>query len=102
MKKVTVEDVLAATAEYFGIPEDVIATARNNQTGEVVHARYVAHYIARKMTYRSYKAIGDVLAQDHVTVMRGFSIVSKELALDKHGLFALEVEAITEKLNDQP
>lgn len=97
MKKVTVEEVLTATAEHFGMSEDMIKNANEFRTKPVVHARYVANYLARVLTFKSFESIGEVLGQDHVTVSNGFSNIS--LALSKgEDLVSNQIDEIKKKL----
>lgn len=66
---ILIAQVLVAVGEYYGLtPEEIIVKDRS--LGEVVRARQIAHYLARKMTGRSYPEIGRQIGEvDHSTVV---------------------------------
>jgi chromosomal replication initiator protein len=68
---ILIAQVLVAVGEYYGLTPDEI-TAKGRSIGEVVRARQIAHYLARKMTGRSYPEIGRQIGDaDHSTVIHG-------------------------------
>lgn len=68
---ILIAQVMIATCEYYGLsPEELVCRTRE---GEVVRARQVAMYVARKMTGRSYPAIGRQIGGfDHSVVHHAF------------------------------
>lgn len=74
-------DVVAATAEYFGLlPSDLIG---KNRTKAVTTARQVAMYLARTLTEASLLQIGLALGgRDHSTVLHGCTRIADLLLSD--------------------
>ena len=68
--EVTVDDVLAEVAAYFGLRVDDLVGPR--RTREVAQSRQVAMYLTRELTTLSLPQIGQAMGgRDHTTVMYG-------------------------------
>ena len=64
---IKVETIITEVANTYNVSESDILS--NRKTAELVLARQVAMYIARKTTDLSYKAIGECFGKDHTTVL---------------------------------
>lgn len=81
----TVAEITAMTAEYFGLPAEVIASTEN-RSYEVTYARHMAQYLARKLTYKSLRVIAtDFSMKDHTGVLYAVNKISERLAFDHAG-----------------
>jgi len=78
-RPITIDDILAATADKFGIPvEEIVGPNRRRQ---LVTARQVAMYAARDLTDLSYPAIADAFGgRDHTTIIHAVRKVSDLMA----------------------
>lgn len=83
--------IIRTTARRHGItPAAITGAGRARAT---VEARNLAMYLARRITGRSYGAIGASFGgRDHTTVMRGVKAVTDRLAMD--AAFALDVSGL--------
>ena len=77
--EVTVEQIMQATAEYFGVQ---IADLKGNSRSRVlVNARQVAMYLCRELTDMSLPRIGQAFGgRDHTTVMHANKKIRKQMA----------------------
>lgn len=75
----SVDDILSEVSNYFGIPTDII-TSPTQRTAPVLRARFVATYLARKLTFKSMKSIATKMGyKDHTSVVWAFSHVALEV-----------------------
>lgn len=83
--------IIRTTARRHGItPAAITGPGRARAT---VEARNLAMYLARRITGRSYGAIGASFGgRDHTTVMRGVKAVTDRLAMD--AAFAMDVSGL--------
>ncbi len=66
-RKVTIENIQKAVAEYFEIRvTDILSEKRPKNIAE---PRMVAMYLSRKLTDRSYPEIGEAFGKNHATIM---------------------------------
>jgi len=74
---VTVEKVLGAVSQTFGIPQEELKGKK--RTKEVVLARHVAIYIIRSITDLSLPAIGKIFGRDHSTIFSAIGVIENEI-----------------------
>ena len=74
---VTVEKVLSAVSQTFGIPQQELKSKK--RTKEIVLARHTAIYIIREITDLSLQAIGKIFKCDHTTVLSAISKIEEVL-----------------------
>jgi hypothetical protein len=76
--RITVVAALKATAAYFGISLDELASPSRKQP--LVWRRQVAMFVARKLTRRSFPVIAEKLGRkDHTTVLHGVRAVQARI-----------------------
>lgn len=91
----TQESILKATSRHFGIPITLLRNA-DNRTQDVAYARHLAMYLSRKLTFTSYKKIGDFYGFKHTTVLYACKQVEKAMyQTSTKG----DIAAITSKLS---
>lgn len=67
-KAILISQVVVSVCEYYGMTPDELVARKAG--GDVLRARQIAAYVARRMTRRSYRAIGLHLGSlDHSTVL---------------------------------
>ncbi|HLV58087.1 MAG TPA: chromosomal replication initiator protein DnaA [Natronosporangium sp.] len=83
--KVTVEQIMASTADYFGVTlEDLRGHSRSRV---LVNARQVAMYLCRELTELSLPRIGQAFGgRDHTTVMHADRKIRQQMA-ERRSLF---------------
>ena len=74
---VTVEKILGAVSQAFGIPQTELKGRK--RTKEIAFARSVAIYIIRSVTDLSLPAIGKIFGRDHSTVYSAIGVIETEL-----------------------
>ena len=81
--KITLRDILIATAHNFDVPAmDIISERRG---GGVMNARHSAFYLAKELTPKSLRKIGHAVGdRDHATVMHGIARVERLLKTDRN------------------
>jgi chromosomal replication initiation ATPase DnaA len=91
--------VFAATAEHYGIqPHALVGPCRSRTVSQ---ARSLAMYLARKLTDKSYSAIGRACGnRDHTTALHGMRITATRLAADP--VLAADAAAILHELSKRP
>src|SRR5262249_5773394 len=96
---ITVEQVLAAVAEFYKVDlADLTGRSRNK---EVVGPRQMAMYLLREETDASLPQIGDLLGgRDHTTVIYAYDKMSELIETDDQR--RREALAIKERLYQQP
>lgn len=76
--ELTVEQVIAAVADYYRIEEDILI--QRGRSKEVAFARQMAMYLAREETGASLPQIGEALGgRDHTTVMYGWEKIASQI-----------------------
>ena len=90
----TIVSIQRATAEHFGISLDRLICRRRN--AELVRPRWIAIWIARKLTAHSIPAIGREFKRDHTTIM--YALQQMEL-LRKSKSLSRAISKITDKIN---
>ncbi len=82
-KEITIDYILRTVSEYFKLDQKVILSKA--RTREIVLARQIAMYLARKYTEASLSRIGAELGRrDHSTVLHAFKTVEDLMATDKN------------------
>ncbi|WP_211253091.1 chromosomal replication initiator protein DnaA, partial [Glycomyces tenuis] len=77
--EVTVEQIMQATAEYFGV--QAADLKGNSRSRVLVNARQVAMYLCRELTDMSLPRIGQAFGgRDHTTVMHANKKIRKQMA----------------------
>lgn len=94
---IRVGDILDVTAEQFGVP--VIDLVSDRRGRDVVRARHVAGYLAKRLTPHSMNAVARMLNKDHTTVGHGLKIV--EDAIREDAAFAAMVERLADRLRER-
>ena len=74
---VTVEKVLSAVSQAFGVPQAELKGRK--RTKEIALARNVAIYIIRSITDLSLPAIGKIFGRDHSTVFSAIGVIENEV-----------------------
>ncbi len=86
-RKVTIENIQKAVAEYFEIRvTDILSDKRPKNIAE---PRMVAMYLSRKLTERSYPEIGDAFGKNHATIMHAEKKVIERSKQDESFRMAL-------------
>ena len=92
-KPLGLEQIVDKVCDYFSIEPAVIQTKTRKR--EVVRARQIAMYMAKKYTEFSSSRIGAVIGKkDHATVLHACKTIEDQLAVDK--AFGQEVKEIEE------
>jgi len=82
VKVITVEKILNTVSSYFRIDLKNIHSKSRKQ--EVVKARHIAMYLAKKHTNYSYAHIGSLIGKrDHATVLHAINAIKNLLEFDK-------------------
>lgn len=79
---IKIERIIAEVAKIYNVTEEEILS--NRRTANLVLARQVAMYIARKTTDLSFKMIGEGFGKDHSTVLHNVECVEKFLKDKPH------------------
>lgn len=75
---IEIADIVGAVSEHFNIPTRMITGKTRSQ--EVIQARHVAMYMAKKMTDHSLKEIGASMGhRNHATVIHAVSCITQQL-----------------------
>ena len=95
---VTVEDIMSATAEYFGVSDTDLRG--HSRSRVLVNARQVAMYLCRELTDLSLPRIGQAFGgRDHTTVMHADRKIRKQMA-EKRSLYN-QIAELTNRLKLQ-
>lgn len=81
-KNVTIDDIINATSDYFGVGVSQIKS--KVRTSQIALARQVAMYISREIVKASFTEIGREFDKDHSTVMNNVSKIAKLLKTDEN------------------
>lgn len=80
-KKITIENIQKAVAEYYGIQMGELLSKKRNK--QLVYPRQIAMYLCRKLTDASYPQIGEQFGgRDHTTVLHAYEKVEKDILND--------------------
>lgn len=94
-KRVTVDDIQKAVADYFSLNVDDLLSKRRSQS--IVRPRHIAMYLAKTMTTRSLPDIGRRFGgRDHSTVIHAVRKISDQMPADP--ALAEDIEAIKRRL----
>lgn len=91
-----VPSVVAATARFYGVTAALINGAPRYR--EVVRARHIAMYIAKKVTGLSYPSLGREFNRDHSTILHGVKQVEERLGREPK--LVTEIETIKARINE--
>ena len=92
----TAAQILAASAETFGVTrDDITGPARS---GTPIVARQVAMYLCRTRTPLSFPALGRLFHRDHTTVMHAVKKIDHARRYPK---FAKAIQAVEKTLGHQ-
>ncbi len=87
---VTIEKILTVVSNKYGIPvEDIKGRKR---TSNIASARHIAIYLIKKLTDRSFPAIGRLFGRDHSTIISSVDNIEKKIISDNG--FERELEDI--------
>lgn len=95
----TVSDIQRTVEETYGLPPQSMCSKR--RVKEISHPRQIAYYLSRKLTKKTYPALGRMFNRDHSTVVYGVQQARRRIASDPE--LRDQVEAIKERLSvDKP
>lgn len=98
IKKVPIRAICRETCKHFNISiVDFLSTRR---TGDLVYARQIAAYIAKKTTLASLPMIGQTMMRDHTTILHSLKRINQMLA-ENHNMTKQHIKAIEDKLSAQ-
>ena len=80
-KKIGVADVQKATSKYYNVTVESMISSKRQRN--IVKARQMAMYIARKLTGVSYPELGSCFNRDHSTVISSCDKIESELVEDE-------------------
>ncbi len=91
-KKITLETITKATAQFFKIPlPDLVSRSRNK---DITRARHIAMYLSRKVIHATQIEIGEYFGgRDHTSVIHAIRTVGQKLKTDSQlskDLFEIE------------
>ena len=90
-----VSDVAKAVSIVTGVPlNDLYSEMRLR---DIVHARWIAFYVARNSLMRSYPFIGNCFYKDHTTVMHGVKMAQRMIARNDEKFIA-QVDEVKQAL----
>lgn len=94
-REITIESILDLVADHFKVPSEKLAGKTRKR--EVVIARQLSMFLAKKMTNQSLKAIGEAFGgRDHSTVI--YSCRAVQDLMDTDPIFSEKVEDIEKKI----
>ena len=80
IKKVSIEDIAKAAAEYYDVTID--ALKRPARAQKIAEARRVAVYLSREITRASYEDIAEFFDKKHPTILYSYQKVKDDLKTD--------------------
>jgi chromosomal replication initiator protein len=90
-KPVTIDTIIEKVCEHFKFEQSVLHSKSRKR--EVVQARQVAMYLAKKHTENSASKIGHLIGnRDHATVLHACKNIKDQMAVDKE--FSAEIAEI--------
>lgn len=94
---VAIREIVAMVALNFGFtPVQLLADTRK---AEVVKARQIAIYIARRHTTHSSPAIGAVFNKDHTSILHATDRIDADIRAEPHGRTAALVNSIVRNID---
>lgn len=94
VKAITIEDIIAKVCSHYNIEESTIHVKCRKR--EVVQARQMAMFLAKKHTDNSLSKIGKMIGnKDHATVLHACKIIKDQIEVDKALKAELEEIEIT-------
>lgn len=97
--EITAAQIMAATAQYFGVSVDDLCGASRSRV--LVTARQIAMYLCRELTDLSLPKIGQAFGgRDHTTVMHADRKI-RQLMAERRSLFN-QVTDLTSRIKSQP
>ena len=82
IKKITINDIVKACAEYFNTTEDAIKG--NQRSSEIKSARQISIYLAREILDLSFPIIAKYFNKNHTTILYSHDKIQKDLKTDKN------------------
>lgn len=96
-KALSVEGIQQVVCRYFNMEQALLQTASRKR--EIVQARQITMYLAKKYTPASFSHIGKIVGgKDHATVLHACKTVKDQIEINKS--FRATVESIEGCLND--
>jgi chromosomal replication initiator protein len=97
--EITAAQIMAATAQYFGVTVDDLCGSSRSRV--LVTARQIAMYLCRELTDLSLPKIGQAFGgRDHTTVMHADRKI-RQLMAERRSLFN-QVTDLTSRIKSQP
>lgn len=94
-REITVDYIQELVADYFNVPVEKLASKTRKR--QIVIARQLSMYLAKKLTGKSLKAIGETFGgRDHSTVI--YSCRTVESLMDTDQVFKGKVEDLEKKI----
>jgi len=93
-RALSIDDIVKAVCNYYMVHEKLLYN--KNRKREVVDARNIVFYIARKYTRLSLKNVGKPFGKDHTTVIHG--IQSFKDRFDTEDKLKMEIGIICQSL----
>ncbi len=94
-KKISVQTIQEIVCDYFKLDQEVIQT--NSRKREIVQARQITMYLAKKYTDCSFSHIGKIVGKrDHATVLHACKTIKDQMETSR--TFRTSVEEIEVKL----
>ncbi|MDR0845701.1 MAG: chromosomal replication initiator protein DnaA [Tannerella sp.] len=97
-KQLSIEKIREVVCDYFQLKQDLIQTVSRKR--EIVQARQITMYLAKKYTQASLSHIGKIVGgKDHATVLHACKTVQDQMEINK--TFRSTIESIEESLEKQ-
>lgn len=94
-KEISVNDIVELVCKHYGVPTSAIYTKTRKR--EVVLARQVSMYLAKKNTELSAAKIGVMIGnKDHATVVHACKTIKEQISINKN--FSAEVDELQNEL----
>ena len=94
-KELSIEKIQEKVCRFFNLEESLVQTPSRKR--EIVQARQITMFLAKKYTSASFSRIGKVVGgKDHATVLHACKTVKDQMDINKN--FRSTVEAIEETL----
>ncbi|MDR3268981.1 MAG: chromosomal replication initiator protein DnaA [Tannerella sp.] len=89
-KQLSIEKILEIVCSYFNIEKDLLQTVSRKR--EIVQARQITMYLAKKYTASSFSHIGKIVGgKDHATVLHACNTVKDQIEINKTFRSAIEI-----------
>jgi chromosomal replication initiator protein len=86
--KPDIDSIQKTVADFFHIRLADLKSKKRTQ--HIAFCRQVAMYLCRKMTDRSFPAIGEAFGRDHSTVIHAHNLIARRIANDSAFRFSIE------------